>query len=89
VIGREHGRMPQGEDVLEDGFIRLHRARTLPSCLEPAPQRVALRFRSVQALVKDVALPATLFEFSAKASTPGQMCDEITYEPTEPGHGRR
>ena len=86
VIRRKHGRVPQGQDVLEHGVIRLHRAGTLPSRVEPSPQHVAPIFRALEALGENVALPATLFEFGAEASAAGQMRDEITNEPPEPGH---
>jgi len=86
VIRREHGRVPQREDVLEHGFIRLHRAGALPSCVEPPPQYVALPFRALEALGENITLPATLFEFGAETSAAGQMRDEIAKEPSEPGH---
>jgi hypothetical protein len=89
VIRREHGRVPQRQDVLEDGLIGLHRPGTLPSCGEPPPKHFALRFGTFQALVSNVKLPAALFELGAEASAAGQMRDEITNEPPEPAHGRR
>jgi len=89
VIRREHGGVPQREDVLEHGFIRLHRKGALPSYVEPPPQHVALPFRALEALVENIALPATLFEFGAEPSAAGQMPDEITNEPSEPAHRRR
>jgi hypothetical protein len=86
VIRREHGRVPQREDVLEHAFIRLHRSGALPSCVEPAPQHIALRLRTLQALGESVALPAALFEFGAETSAARQMRNEITNEPPDPGH---
>ena len=86
VIRREHRCVAQGEDVFEHGFIGLHCAHALPPRLETPPQRVALRLRTLQTLGEDVALPAALFEFNAKAPAAGQMPDEMTNEPPEPGH---
>jgi hypothetical protein len=63
--------MPQRETVLEHGFVRLQRAGALPPCLEATPQHVALRLGAVQALVKNVALPTTLFEFGTETPTAG------------------
>jgi hypothetical protein len=86
VIRREHGRVPEREDVFENGFIRLPRAGALTSRVEPSPQHVALRFRTFQALGENVAVPAALFKFGAKTSAARQLRNEITNEPPEPGH---
>jgi hypothetical protein len=86
MIRREHGRVPQRKDVLEHRFIRLHRAGALSPGAEPPPQHVAQPFRPLQALAENVALPAALFEFRAETSAAGQMRNNITNEPPEPGH---
>jgi hypothetical protein len=86
VIRREHGRVPQGEDVLEHGLVRLRCAGALPPRVEPPPQYVAPRFGTLQALVKKVALAAAVFEFGTEAPTTGQMPNEVTNESAEPGH---
>jgi len=86
VIRREHRCVAQGEDLFEHGFIGLHCAHALPPRLETPPQRLALPFRTLQTLGEDVALPAALFEFNAKAPAAGQMPNDITNEPPEPGH---
>ena len=78
--------MAQWEDVLEDRFIGLHRARALPSCVEPPPQHVALPFRTLQALGENVAVATALFELGTEPPAAGQMRDKITNEPPEPGH---
>ncbi len=86
VIRREHGRVPEREDVFEHRFIRLHRAGALTSCVEPSPQHIALRFRTLQALGENVAVPAALFEFGAETPASRKLRNEITNEPPEPGH---
>jgi hypothetical protein len=86
VIRGEHRRVPQGEDVFEHNFIGLHGAHALPPRLEAAPERVALPFRTLQTFGENVALAAALFEFNTKAPAAGQMPDEITNEPPQPGH---
>jgi hypothetical protein len=68
------------------GGIRLHRAGARSPGIEPAPQRVALFFRTLQTLGENVAVAAALFEFNPKTPAAGQMPDEITNEPPEPGH---
>jgi hypothetical protein len=86
VIRREHRRVAQGEDVFEHGVIGLHCAHALAPRLEAPPQLVALPFRTLQAFGEHVALTAALFKFNAKAPAAGQMPDEVTNEPPEPGH---
>jgi hypothetical protein len=78
--------MAQWEDVLEDCFIGLYRPGALPSCVEPPPQHVALPFGTLQALGEHVAVVSALFEFGMEAPAAGQMRDEITNEPPQPGH---
>ena len=72
--------------MLEHHFIGLRCPHALPPRIEPPSQLVAVLFRPLQALEEDVALAKTLFEFRAETSPAGQMPDEITNEPPEPGH---
>jgi hypothetical protein len=86
VIGGEHRRVAQRQHVLEDRVIRLRRARSLPPRLETPAQHLPLPFRTVEPLMKQVALTAALLELGAETPTARQASDHIPQQPREPAH---
>src|SRR5258705_154313 len=86
VIGGEHRRVAQRQHVLEDRCIRLRRARSLPSRLETPAQHLPLPFRTVDPLMKEVALTAALLELAAEAPTARQAGGPTPHEPRNPAH---
>jgi hypothetical protein len=86
MIRGDHRRVTQWEHVLEHRFIRPRGARALPARLETAAERFALTFGTLQPLVNQVALAATLLQLGAETPASRKASDQITHEQREPAH---